>query len=318
MKKLLSILGFFFFALGSWAQVGVLSVVNEDSHTKKEDFWHTFEYYIISPDGKSSKCQATRVEKKWFATAAHCVAQRCAQGCTLRIDWLEQAYSVFSDVRHTAKRPAIFVHPEYKPSEPVKHDFALLKIDLSKAPSHYYRREADKNIGVSRAEFTKFLQQNPTARREFNRALRPPLPPILVFDNETRRIDRTLSVVSIFGGKRNILHNPNPTDYVKELGFAYTQNFGVRQGMSGSGVMTNTGELAGIISAYLGMSIGGKQKKEYFMFAVFNEDLTSFMENVMGSDYYKMERKDAYPTYVIKSRADHREIKEAVKRVVFK
>ncbi len=295
------------------AQVSVLSVVNEDSHTQKEDFWHTFEYYILQPGHNAKKCQATRVGKKWFATAAHCLADACAQGCTLRIDLLDQPVSVLSQVRHTPKNPQVFVHPQYDPKKPVVHDFALFKADLERVPSTYYRRGKEQNIAISRAAFNAYLKQHPQAQREFNRVLRPQLPPLLVFDGETYRIDRTLSVISIFDGERTILHNPNPTDYVKELGFAYTQNFGVRQGMSGSGVMTNTGELAGIISAYLGVHAPGQADQNYFMFAVFNPDLTSFMESVMGSDYYKLDRRDASPHYVTKTRRDHRAIIRAVR-----
>ena len=96
------------------------------------------------------------------------------------------------------------------------------------------------------------------------------------------------------------------------MGFAYTKNFGVREGMSGSGVMTNTGELTGIISGYLGIS-GPQKKQEYFMFAVFNKELMDFMESVMGSDYYKMDRKSAYPDYIRRSNINHKEVVESVK-----
>ena len=313
MKRLLWIFLCLLVPCALTAQVSVLSVVTEDSHTQKEDFWHTFEYYILQPGRNAKKCQATRVGKKWFATAAHCVADACARGCSLRIDLLDQPVSVLSQVRHTPKNPQIFVHPRYDPQKPVVHDFALFKADLERVPSTYYRRGKEQNIAISRTAFNAYLKQHPQARREFNRVLRPSLPPLLVFDGETYRIDRTLSVISIFDGERTILHNPNQTDYVKELGFAYTQNFGVRQGMSGSGVMTNTGELAGIISAHLGIHAPGQADRNYFMFAVFNPDLTSFMESVMGSDYYKLERRDAYPHYIAKTRRDHRAIIRAVR-----
>ena len=308
-----------FLTLPLAAQVSVISVTDEDKHSHKEDFWHTFEYYILPASGKSTKCQATRVAKNWFATAAHCVADACQNECTLRIDLLEQPVSVFVDGKHTAKKPAVFVHPSYAADKSIAHDFALIKMDLSLLPSHYYRRPSGKqteNVAISRAEFQQFLQKNPTAQREFNRALRPDLPPLLVFDNATKRIDRKLSVVSIFGGKRNILHNPYPSDYVKEIGFAYTKNFGVRPGMSGSGIMTNTGELAGIISAYLVMELPGGEKEEpYFMFPVFNKDLTDFMEETMGSDYYKMDRRDASPNYVTRSPKNHAAVIEAVRHI---
>lgn len=309
---------FCFLACAAAAQVSVLSLTSEDVHTRKEDFWHTFEYYAVAPDGKTSKCQATRVGKKWFATAAHCVALPCQNGCTLRIDLLEQPYSVFASVKHTEKKPLVFVHPQYDEGEPVAHDFALLKIDLDRADARYYRRPQGKetqNVAVSKREFDSFLRSNADARRELEQALRPELPPLLTFGDTDGRLNRELSVISIFNGKRQILHNPHPTDYVRQLGFAYTQNFGVREGMSGSGVMTNTGELAGIISAYLGISIAGQKASQYFMFAVFNGELTEFMENVMGSDYYKLDRRAASDGYLKKSNTDHGDIVAAVQAV---
>lgn len=319
LKKLLLAVCVLCSAAALWAQVSIISVTDEDKHTKKEDFWHTFEYYIVPSEGKITKCQATRVAKNWFATAAHCVASICQKECTLRMDLLEQPVSVFVDGKHTAKKPIVYVHPAYAADQSVAHDFALIRMDLSLLPSYYYRRPAGtqtNNIGISRQDFQQFLRKNPAAQREFNRALRPDLPPLLVFDNATKRIDRKLSVVSIFGGKRNILQNPYPTDYVKEIGFAYTQNFGVKQGMSGSGVMTNTGELAGIISSYLVVGIkGDSHTDQYFMFPVFNKDLTDFMEETMGTDYYKIERKDASPNYVVRSPKNHAAMLQAVKNL---
>ena len=317
LKKIGMILCVVFCTLPLAAEVSIVSVTDQDKHTQKEDFWHTFEYYIMPTKGLVTKCQATRVAKNWFATAAHCVVNTCKNTCTLRMDLLEQPISVFIDGKHTPRRPIVFVHPAYATDKSIAHDFALIKMDLSLLPAMYYRRTTGNqinNVIISRAEFQKFLRQNPTARREFNRALRPDLPPILIFENATKRIDRKLSVVSIFDGKRNILQDPYPTDYVKELGFAYTKNFGIKQGMSGSGVMTNTGELAGIISAYLEVGLpNGKKTEQYFMFPVFNEDLTQFMEETMGADYYKMDRKDASPNYVVRSPVNYKGILQAVK-----
>ncbi len=318
MKKLGIFFCFLFGTLALAAEVGVLSVTNEDVHTKKEDFWHTFEYYAIAESGPATKCQATRVGKKWFATAAHCVAETCKNGCTLRMDLLEQPFSVFVSVKHTPKKPLVFVHPKYNSADIVANDFALLKIDVERAPAQYYRRASgagDENEFVSRRVFDAFLKRTPVAQRELNRALRPQLPPLLAFGQKEGRIARELSVISIFNGKRQILHNPYPTDYLKQLGFAYTKNFGVKEGMSGSGVMTNTGELAGIISAYLGVTVGTHKGKEYFMFAVFNPDLLQFMESVMGSDYYKLERRDAAEGYIKKSTDNHQEILLAIQTI---
>lgn len=317
MKKLLVFLFLCACMCPLFAEVGVLSVSSDDVHSKKEDFWHTFEYYIISPAGKTTKCQATRIEKEWFATAAHCVAVPCQNGCTLRMDLMEQPYSVFASVSHSVKKPIVFIHPQYNASSPVDHDFALLNIDLNKADTRYYRRadgQEKQNVFVSKRIFNQFLQRNASARYEFNSILHPSFPPLLYITGSSGQINRDLSVISIFGGKRQILHDPNPTDYVKELGFAYTLNFGIKEGMSGSGVMANTGELVGVVSGYLDMEIG-KNKKEYFMFAVFDADILAFMENIMGSDYYKLERKEADRTYMKKPALNHADIITAVEEI---
>ena len=40
-----------------WGQVSVISVTDEDKHTRKEDFYHTFEYYI-TPTGEKRPLSA--------------------------------------------------------------------------------------------------------------------------------------------------------------------------------------------------------------------------------------------------------------------
>ncbi len=312
MKRIFFSFLFLVFVTTLWAQVGFVSVTDEDSHTKKEDFFHTFEYYIIPEKGQVTKCQATRVGRNWFTTAAHCVKNPCEGRCTLRLDLLEAKTSVFLDVTHTEKNKHVFIHPNYNPKVPASHDFALLKIDPASARKKYYRRafaENGQNVLISKQVFDAFLAKNKSARHAYKKALSPSLPPLLVFEDATREIDRKLSVISIFDGKRNVLKNPNPTYYVKELGFAYTQNFGVIKGMSGSGVMTNTGELAGIISGHLGIG----DKKEYFMFTAFNKSLMEFMEQSMGGDYYKMERKSSAPNFVVRSKISHQPIINAIR-----
>ncbi len=308
-----------------WGQVGVISVTDEDKHTRKEDFYHTFEYYITPFGGEAAsvgKCQATRIGRKWFATAAHCVAEKCQKGCTIQVDLLEQPISALAKVSHTAKRPAVFIHPNFSEKKMVKNDFALIRLDLDRASLTYYRRASGKqqiNQVVTKAKFNAFLQQNREAARQYRRIISPEFPSILLFDDGNYLIDRDLSVISIFGGKREIKPDPYPVYYVKQLGFAYTDNFGIRQGMSGSGVMANTGELVGIISANLtsvrGVSKKGVKTEEYFMFPVFNQEIASFMESTMGSDYDKLDFKEAFPAYVKKSNRDFSRVLEAVESV---
>lgn len=310
LKKLL-LFFLVFVSLGVVAQVSVISVTDENKHSSKEDFYHTFEYYITIPgQQQGGKCQATRIGKRWFATAAHCVKELCRKRCTIQVDLLEFSTSAVATVQHTAKAPAVFVHPGFSDKEFAKDDLALIRLDLRRAPLTYYTRgnSSEPNIAISKEEFEAFLNKNRKAKSQYNRVLTPSFPPILVFDDGNYLLDRNLSVISIFSGKREVKLNPYPVYYLKALGYAFTNNFGIRKGMSGSGVMTNTGELAGIISANMDVWYrqGSKkiQEENYFVFPVFNASLVDFMRETMGSDFSLVEQKDAYPYAVRKTRKD--------------
>lgn len=308
------------FAFPLVAQVNFMTVTDEDQHSRAEDFYHTFEYFISSPGMQGSKCQATRIAPRWFATAAHCVATLCQSDCTLQIDLLDKPVSVLAQATHSAKKPVVFVHPGYRSDQLVKNDFALFRLDLNNAPKTYYRRANAKNpqnVAMSFRKFTNWLARNPKAKSEYQHVLSPQLPPVAVFPNGNYVLDRKLSVISIFDGKRIVKPDPNPVYYVKQLGYAYTKNFGVRRGMSGSGVMTNTGELIGIISAYVTADLyKGKTKLKHenlFMFPVFNETLMDFMREVMGNEFTRVEQKDAYPYLAKKTSKDFSEVVKIVK-----
>lgn len=321
MKRIFLIL-ISFCALVLWAEVGIISVTEEDKHRSKEDFYHTFEYFIESGQTSGAKCQATRIAPRWFVTAAHCVKDLCYQkGCTLRMDLLDTSMSVLAEGKHTTKNPSVFVYPAYISNPEVGNDIAIFRLDLNTAPKTYYHRATVKNtphIAATEQTFTAWLAKNRKANSQYTHVLSPQLPPLVVFDNGNYALDRKTSVISIFGGKRKVQQNPNMVYYVKQLGYAYTTNFGIQKGMSGSGVMTNTGELIGIISASVWADFfKGKQKvehKDWFMFPVFNEKIIAFMKEVMGSDFYKVDQKDAYPSFVNKTRKDFSAVVRVMKK----
>ena len=308
-------------AMPLWAEVSVISVTDEDKHRTKQDFQHTFEYFISAGEG-TTKCQATRIDSRWFATAAHCVKDICAKQCTIQMDLLETSVSVLAQGTHTAKNPIVFIHPGYAQKGVVKEDFALIKLNLRRAPKTYYRRSTVANkphVGIPAQEFLTWMRHHPVAQRAYNQVLRPQLPPIINFDIARNvQIDRKLSVISIFDGKRTVKQATDPVYYLKDLGHAFTTNFGIRKGMSGSGVMTNTGELIGIISAFVGADQWQGKKKiahhDWFIFPVFNASVIEFMRDTMGSDFTKLDIKDAYPVYVSKTRKDFSAITQALKR----
>lgn len=322
MKQIFLLLLTAIFVLPLQAQVSVLSVSDENKYETKEDFYHTFEYFISDNNSHAGKCQATRIGRRWFATAAHCVAELCKDSCTLQVDLLEQPVSALAQVLHTSKKPVVFIFPGYSSNTFVKNDFALFRLDLDRTPLTYYRRATAKrpyNAVLRQSQFQAFLDKNRRAKSQFAHIKSPQFPALVLFEPGNYRIDRKLSVVSIFDGKREIKPNPYPVYYLKQLGFAYTTNFGIRQGMSGSGVMANTGELVGIISANLTSaqvsSSGQKKVSDFFVFPVFNAEVASFMESVMGSDYYKLDWKACYPSFVRKTGKRNQTVLDAVEWV---
>lgn len=322
MKHLLLFLFFFVLACPLSPQVSVMSVSSEDKHSSKEDFYHTFEYFVISAEeeakdlSKGGKCQATRITKSWFATAAHCVVPTCEKGCTIRMDLVSAPVSAAAQVKHTVKKPLVFVHPEYKNGSSIQYDFALLHIDPRRADKMYYRRatkERNYNLIMSKAQFDQWLARNPKTKSAYLHALSPQIPPIAVFDGGNYVVDRTISVISIFDGVRDVQVDKNPVYYLKNLKVGYGDNFGIRQGMSGSGVMTNTGELIGIISANVS-AVWQQNKKvtkeNWFVFPMFNENFLSFMRDTMGNDYYDVEQVEAYPRLASKTQKDFSRVSE--------
>ena len=113
----------FFYNSALCQNVGFISGQEEvNSYTKTDDFSNTFEINIAPllnfKSGQktitfiSEKCQAVRLNKNWFITAAHCVDPICNKGCSLQMRLIVGPdYEMDIISQSTSASPQIFIHP---------------------------------------------------------------------------------------------------------------------------------------------------------------------------------------------------------------
>ena len=110
--------------------------------------------------------------------------ERCAAGgCRIQMDLLDEPVSVLAQVDSTPKRPAVFVHSKYDKNVTARDDFALIRLDLNKAPLLYYKRVNRTGlVGISAQQFQTYLRTHRTAAAKFRRVMSGDLPSIVAFD----------------------------------------------------------------------------------------------------------------------------------------
>lgn len=285
---------------------------------QKQDFHHTFAYKVFHGTNGMS-CQATRINSRWFVTAAHCVKDVCRKSCTIEMDLMDTSFSAKVIGYHDEHRYRVFVHPGYKKTKAAKDDFALIRLDVKNEPKQFYRRRTvqhPQDIRISKRQFFAWLRENPAAYKKYEELWKFAPPEIVEFEGGDYEILRTLSVVSILNGKRTVKQNKTPVYYVKNLGYAYTHDFGIHKGMSGSGVISDKRELVGIISANVKENYFKNNRqvfgRNWFMFPVFNEEVIAFMKAVMGDEFNTLKIKPAYPSAVRKTNRDFSAISKMV------
>ena len=318
------IVDFFVFLISLFPALGGISTTTSPiveqpktpSILQKHHFQHTFSYEVFH--GKNGmKCQATRINSRWFVTAAHCVKDICRKSCTIEMDLLDSAVSVKATEWHNTYHYTVFIHPGYKKTKAAKDDFALIRLDPTKAAKTYYKRSTpqDPRSGrISSRQFFRWLKQSPAKQKKYQALFHFSPPQIMEFEGGNYEILQTLFVVSIVNGKRTVKQSNSPIYYVKNLGLAYTNDFGIRKGMSGSGVISEEKDLVGIISSNIKEDFyDGNQKiagRNWFMFPVFNEEVIAFMQATMGEEFNTLKIKKAYPSIAKKTDKDFSSIRK--------
>lgn len=276
------------------AEVAILQVTDEESYKNKEDFSNTYEINVNEGGTyEIVKCQAVRLKKNWFVTAAHCLEKQCKEICHLQARLVVGPnYEVDLITTHDQKNAKkIFITPKNEKNLPVATDMALIFFKPSDSKLDF--KDPSARLTLSNPSITEsvFLARSKDAAQYYKAANGTNIPPLLVLpDKERKAFKRAFSIISIWSGQREVLKSKDTVFFTPNGGFLYTVNFGVIKGISGSGVMTNTGELAGITSAKAEFSAfsGGKIIKQTPMLyiAPFTETSLEFIKKYISNlDY---------------------------------
>ncbi len=295
MKKLFLILIFtFFIGIVFCQNVGFISSEEEiNTYATTDDFSNTFEInlaplmkYNPGQTFQATKCQAVRLSKSWFITAAHCVEKTCQNGCDFQTRLvIGKNYEMDVIGTSTKKSPQIFIHPDRDVKKNMAtYDIALIR--FKPATSKFVYKDPSLNTGITQQEFMRRLNNY----RTYKRALSSYNTPILLIMGAYRAqgpvLARKFSVLSSFQEERKVLRSNNKAIYYPQTKTFVLQNFGIRQGISGSGLMTSKGELAGITST---ISFDPATNISHLaQFAAFDKKTLAFIQEHVGDIKYNI------------------------------
>lgn len=269
-------------------------------------------------------CQATRLSREWFLTAAHCVYNAChdSSPCTVQITLAEAEGELrqIARVNHSTTSKSVFIYPGYFRGQNriSSVDVALIKLSGARYEYAAWDGEMQQWVAISRKEFEKKLPESPETREQLKDrpvrligAVNLPnvqfLPQVIV----PKMTDGSLSYLMSFGD----------IFFVKDLQHFIAPDFGVRPGNSGGGIFTASGDLAGVVSSLLYAPNGSASFKNddgqtlvtlqnahsYFFFTGFNGSTLNFIRSwvpnlrVIGAENGFVEPTDKDFKHIIRS-----------------
>ncbi len=267
--------------------------VNEDAFLVQKEFsvWPTDKTF--DSQVQVDQCQAVRLDENWLLTSAHCVYDACAtRPCTVGIILAESAGLLArARVTHSTSSQSVFIYKGFFPGQNriSGMDVALIKLDPKKAEYSYINLE-DGNP-ITPEVFQSKLRLDPEAQAQLNakgvRLLSVANAPTVRLIPQIIVPKTTAGVVSYLPGQMAEVY------YVGQLQHFISPSFGVRQGNSGGGVFTRSGDLVGIVSSLLynkeGIAsfhdatgktvLALKGASGIFMFTGFNGTTLNFIRN---------------------------------------
>lgn len=246
----------------------------------------------------SARCQAVRIHPNWYLTAAHCVKSLCDGGeCFVQINLVQGNLSARAFVAHTKANPTVFAYEGFNLRQNRNSSFDVALIRYAPYNTEYFNNKT--GLEMTRKTFAEAAAKDTRAAAQWNAAVNPKRVRLLNFStaDHSLQLKRVVAVPRIAqSGIFFYQSGGAPVYYVKELQHLLTANFGVEKGMSGSGVLTNTGELAGVVSSAVynpngSASFFDDQGKlvarfdnlnNYFLFAGFNGATLNFIRNTLA------------------------------------
>lgn len=296
MKKLFLSSLFLFSVCAIMAQgVSYITITNEESYKSSSDFNNTYEVNLNQHGLNTiSKCQAVRLAKDWFITAAHCVEPVCDVACSMQVRLIvKPTYEMGLTTTHTPSNPKVFKNPKSNVAgKNAAYDLALLY--FPSYDSKFVYKDPSRRMILPESVFLKRLPDYNIYYRAENGTNIPVV--LAVNSKENVMINRSLSVASIWDGRTDVLQTAKPVFYSPKLHYIFTENFGIIKGISGSGVMTNTGELVGIVSAIGDLTKRNSVTGEAVVtpvafFAAFDNYALDFIKSFIGGFEYKIADK---------------------------
>lgn len=311
MRKFTTLLISFLFATSLFAAKPKPAPVNEDAFLvqKEISIWPTDQGF--NSDVTVYSCQAVRLDENWFLTSAHCVYSACGtRPCTVDILLAESAGLLArAKVNHSTTSQSVFIYRGFFPGQNriSGMDVALIKLDPKKAEYSYVNLEDGEPI--TREEFQTKLRFDSEAQAQLNaKGVRL----LSVANMPTIQLKPQIVVPKMIAGVLSYLPSPSPeVYYVQDLQHFIVPGFGVRQGNSGGGVFTRSGDLAGIVSSLLYNKDGTasfhdadgktvltlKNAKDLFMFTGFNGTTLNFIRTKVPN----LRTVSVVPDFAVKS-----------------
>ncbi|MDR0646787.1 MAG: hypothetical protein LBG46_07640, partial [Elusimicrobiota bacterium] len=182
----------------------------------------------LTPQENASafKCQATRLSKEWFITAAHCLQHMCGNGCILQARlFVSPDYEMDMQTKiSSASDNAVKIFAGGNSNKAV-YDIALIKFTPEK--SQYVYRNNKTGYRISEGDFI-----NEIGKQKHNLAAHgTDFPALLKLKNKSLSVlDSKLIVAYVSNGRAGELKSFAPVFYSPQKNFLFTLDFGIESG----------------------------------------------------------------------------------------